>query len=79
MYCIGMTKEEILGGYPTLTPEGLEAALDFAASRCQDEEVDFLRERESKLVGIVIRPRTHEIIVSFCRYTPCALRYAECW
>ncbi|MBI5195901.1 MAG: DUF433 domain-containing protein [Nitrospirae bacterium] len=29
----GMTKEDILRGYPTLTKEGLNAALDFAASR----------------------------------------------
>jgi uncharacterized protein (DUF433 family) len=30
MQCIasGMNKEDILKGYPTLTPEGLEAALD---------------------------------------------------
>ncbi|MEW6002565.1 MAG: DUF433 domain-containing protein [Nitrospirota bacterium] len=27
----GMTKEEILKGFPTLTKEGLDAALDFAA------------------------------------------------
>jgi uncharacterized protein (DUF433 family) len=33
LQCIasGMTKEEILHGYPTLTKEGLDAALDFAA------------------------------------------------
>lgn len=35
----GMTKEEILRGYPTLTKEGLEAALDFAARQFQGEEV----------------------------------------
>lgn len=27
----GMTKEDILRGYPTLTKEGLDAALDLAA------------------------------------------------
>ncbi len=27
----GMSKEDILRGYPTLAKEGLEAALDFAA------------------------------------------------
>jgi len=31
----GMTKEEILEGYPTLTQEGFEAALDFAARQFQ--------------------------------------------
>ncbi|MBI3378640.1 MAG: DUF433 domain-containing protein [Nitrospirae bacterium] len=35
----GMTKEEILRGYPTLTTNGLEAALDFAARQFQGEEV----------------------------------------
>ena len=35
----GMSKEEILEGYPTLTPEGLNAALDFAARQFQGEEV----------------------------------------
>ena len=35
----GMTKEDILRGYPTLTKEGLDAALDFAARRFQGEEV----------------------------------------
>ncbi|MDP2279797.1 MAG: DUF433 domain-containing protein [Nitrospirota bacterium] len=35
----GMTKEEILRGYPTLTTDGLEAALDFAARQFQGEEV----------------------------------------
>ncbi|MEK6576279.1 MAG: DUF433 domain-containing protein [Nitrospirota bacterium] len=29
----GMTKEDILRGYTTLTKEGLDAALDFAARR----------------------------------------------
>ena len=35
----GMTKKDILRGYPTLTKEGLDAALDFAASQFQGEEV----------------------------------------
>jgi uncharacterized protein (DUF433 family) len=35
----GMTKKDILKGYPTLTKEGLDAALDFAASQFQGEEV----------------------------------------
>ena len=37
----GMTKEDILRGYPTLTREGLEAALDFAVRQFQGEEVRF--------------------------------------
>jgi len=35
----GMSKEDILRGYPTLTSEGLEAALDFAARQFEGEEV----------------------------------------
>ncbi|HHT9109268.1 MAG TPA: DUF433 domain-containing protein [Candidatus Wunengus sp. YC63] len=35
----GMSKEDILRGYPTLTREGLEAALDFAARQFEGEEV----------------------------------------
>ena len=35
----GMSKEDILMGYPTLTREGLEAALDFAARQFEGEEV----------------------------------------
>lgn len=35
----GMSKEDILRGYPTLTKEGLDAALDFAARQFQGEEV----------------------------------------
>ena len=31
----GMTKEDILRGYPTLTLQGLDAALDFPASQFQ--------------------------------------------
>lgn len=34
----GMSKEDILRGYPTLTREGLEAALDFAARQFEGEE-----------------------------------------
>jgi uncharacterized protein (DUF433 family) len=47
LQCIasGMTKEEILGGYPTLTVQGLEAALDFAARQFQGEEVRFFENR----------------------------------
>jgi uncharacterized protein (DUF433 family) len=49
LQCIasGMTKEDILRGYPTLTPEGLEAALDFAARQFQGEEVRFFENRQS--------------------------------
>ncbi len=35
----GMSKEDILRGYPTLAKEGLEAALDFAARQFEGEEV----------------------------------------
>lgn len=44
LQCIasGMSKEDICRGYPTLTKEGLEAALDFAARQFQGEEVRFL-------------------------------------
>ena len=35
----GMSKEDILRGYPTLTKEGLDAALDFAARQFQGEEI----------------------------------------
>jgi uncharacterized protein (DUF433 family) len=35
----GMIKRDILKGYPTLTKEGLDAALDFAASQFHGEEV----------------------------------------
>ncbi len=38
----GMGREEILRGYPTLTPEGLDAALDFAARQFDGEEVRVL-------------------------------------
>jgi len=48
MQCIasGMTKEDILHGYPTLTEEGLEAALDFAARQFQGEELRFFENRK---------------------------------
>lgn len=41
LQCIasGMTREDILRGYPTLTKEGLDGALNFAASEFQGEEV----------------------------------------
>jgi uncharacterized protein (DUF433 family) len=41
LQCIasGMTKEDILRGYPTLTPERLEEAFDFAARQFQGEEI----------------------------------------
>jgi uncharacterized protein (DUF433 family) len=35
----GMSKEDILRGYPTITREGLDAALDFAARQFQGEEI----------------------------------------
>jgi len=35
----GMTREDILRGYPTLTRDGIDAALDFAARQFQGEEV----------------------------------------
>ena len=48
LQCIasGMIKEDILKGYPTLTREGLEAALDFAARQFQGEEVRFFENRQ---------------------------------
>lgn len=42
----GMTREEILLGYPTLTEEGLDAALDFAARQFQGEEVTVFANKE---------------------------------
>ena len=41
LQCIasGMTIEEILRGYPTLSQGGLEAALDFAARQFEGEEI----------------------------------------
>lgn len=35
----GMSKEDILRGYPTISREGLDAALDFAARQFQGEEI----------------------------------------
>jgi len=35
----GMSKEDILRGYPTITKKGLDAALDFAARQFQGEEI----------------------------------------
>lgn len=45
LQCIasGMTREEILRGYPTLTQEGLAAALAFAAKQFQGEEVTIFK------------------------------------
>ncbi|MBW1690993.1 MAG: DUF433 domain-containing protein [Deltaproteobacteria bacterium] len=34
-----MTKEDIFRGYPTLTQDGFDAALDFAARQFQGEEL----------------------------------------
>ena len=41
----GWTQEQILGNYPTLTPEGLRAVFSFAAESLQDESVYTLRLR----------------------------------
>jgi len=41
-----MSKDDILRGYPTLTPEGLKSALDFAARQFQGEEVRVFENRE---------------------------------
>jgi uncharacterized protein (DUF433 family) len=35
----GMTRDDILRGYPTVTRDGIDAALDFAARQFQGEEV----------------------------------------
>ena len=35
----GMAKEDIIRGYPTLTQEGFDAAIDFAARQFQGEEL----------------------------------------
>ena len=47
LQCIasGLTKEEILRGYPTLSQEGLEAALDFAARQFEGEEIRIFEDR----------------------------------
>ncbi|MCK4390011.1 MAG: hypothetical protein KAV83_07225 [Desulfobacterales bacterium] len=41
-----MTKENILRGYPTLTQEGFDAAIDFAARQFQGEELRVLGSRQ---------------------------------
>lgn len=41
----GMTREEILRGYPTLTEQGFNAALDYAARQFQGEEVHLFEGR----------------------------------
>jgi len=41
----GMSQEDILHGYSTLTKEGLDAALDFAARQFQGEEVKVFASR----------------------------------
>ncbi|OGW16585.1 MAG: hypothetical protein A3G93_14045 [Nitrospinae bacterium RIFCSPLOWO2_12_FULL_45_22] len=48
LQCIasGMANEDILRGYPTLTQEGLEAALDFAARQFQGEEIRVFEHRK---------------------------------
>jgi uncharacterized protein (DUF433 family) len=38
----GMTTEDILRGYPTLTKEGVQAAIEFAARQLQGEEIHLL-------------------------------------
>jgi uncharacterized protein (DUF433 family) len=35
----GMTRDDIVLGYPTVTRDGIDAALDFAARQFQGEEV----------------------------------------
>lgn len=47
LQCIAsmLTKEEILRGYPTLSQEGLEAALDFAARQFEGEEIRVFEDR----------------------------------
>ena len=47
LQCIasGLTREEILRGYPTLSQEGLEAALDFAARQFEGEEIRVFEDR----------------------------------
>jgi uncharacterized protein (DUF433 family) len=45
LFGAGWTQEQILGNYPTLTPEGLWAVFSFAAESLQDESVYALRLR----------------------------------
>ena len=42
----GMRKEDILRGYPTLTQEGFDAALSFAAKQFQGEELRVFESRQ---------------------------------
>lgn len=42
----GMTREDILRGYPTVTRDGIDAALDFAARQFQGEEVRMFGARQ---------------------------------
>lgn len=45
LFGAGWTQDQILGNYPTLTPEGLRAVFSFAAESLQDESVYALRLR----------------------------------
>lgn len=38
-FASGMTREDIIRNYPTVTENGIDAALDFAARQFQGEEV----------------------------------------
>ena len=42
----GMTREDILRGYPTVTRDDIDAALDFAARQFQGEEVRMFGARQ---------------------------------
>ena len=42
-FASGMTTEEILHGYPTLTHEGIIAALEYAARDFEGEEIHYIR------------------------------------
>jgi len=41
-FASGMTTEKILLGYPTLTREGITAALEYAAKNFEGEEIHFI-------------------------------------
>ena len=56
----GMTKEEILGGYPTWTAQRLEAALDFAARQFQGEEVRFFENRITEEAKTLVSVRLND-------------------
>jgi len=43
----GMTRDDILRAYPTLTPEGLNAALGFAARQFEGEQTEHERLAEA--------------------------------